>query len=150
MARKRARTVRRSRSAYGVFASHGWHDHWIARQMASNIKEHAGADVFIDIFDVQSGDRIEEKVRQGLTGCTELVSLLTPWSVDRNWVWSEMAGAWALEKRFVGVRYGLTLEEIDKNHGGLAILSPTNVIELNDFDIYLEELSERVKEAGNG
>jgi hypothetical protein len=61
-----------------------------------------------------------------------------------------MAAAWALEKRFVGVRYGLTLEEIDKNHGGLAILSPTNVIALNDVDLYLKELAARVRGAGNG
>jgi len=35
-----------------------------------------------------------------------------------------MAGAWALRKRFVGITYGLTLEQIDKEHGGLAILRP--------------------------
>lgn len=136
-------------SSYTVFVSHGWHDHWIARQMARNITEHTGADVFIDIFDIESGDRIEEQVRLGLQRCAELVSLLTPWSVDRNWIWSEMAGAWALEKRFVGVTYGVTLEAIDKSHGGLAILSPTNVIELNNFDKYIEELHRRVGEASD-
>ena len=131
-----------------VFVSHGWHDRWIAKQMASNIVARTGAEVFLDIFDVKSGDRIEEKVHAGLTGCSELVSLLTPWSVDRNWVWSEIAAAWALRKRYVAVMYGLTLDEIEKNHGGLAILSPTNVITLNEFDDYLNELSERVKVAG--
>jgi hypothetical protein len=127
-----------------VFISHGWHDRWIAGQIASNIK--ALADVFIDIFDIKSGDRIEEKVHAGLTACTELVSLLTPWSVDRNRVWSEMAGAWALKKRYVGVRYGLTLEQIEKDHGGLAMLSPTNVIELSDIETYLKELAARIEE----
>lgn len=79
--------------AYNVFVSHGWHDRWIASQIASDIRNKTGAEVFIDIFDIKSGDRIEEKVHSGLTGCTELISLLTPWSVDRNWVWSEMAAA---------------------------------------------------------
>ena len=41
---------------------------------------------------------IEQRVHEGLIACTELISLLTPWSVDRNQVWSEMAGAWALQK----------------------------------------------------
>lgn len=132
---------------YNVFVSHGWHDRWIARQMASSIVAETGAQVFIDIFDIQSGDRIEQRVHAGLSGCTELVSLLTPWSVDRNWVWSEMAGAWALRKRYVGVIYGLSLEEIEKNHGGLAMLSPTNVIGLNEFDTYLVELGKRVSAA---
>jgi hypothetical protein len=130
---------------YSVFVSHGWHDRWIARQIALSIKSEAEAEVFLDIFNVHSGDRIEEKVRDGLNSCSELISLLTPWSVDHNWVWSEMAGAWALRKRYVGVIYGLTLEQIEKNHGGLAILSPTNVIGLNDLDKYLKELSDRVK-----
>src|SRR5437588_377242 len=99
---------------YSVFVSHGWHDRWVAAQIAVNIRNQTDAEVFIDIFDIKSGDRIEAKVREGLAGCTELVSLLTPWSVDRNWVWSEMAGAWALGKRYVGVLYGLTIEQIDK------------------------------------
>jgi TIR domain len=128
---------------YNVFVSHGWHDRWIAQKMAEAIKR-AQATAFIDIFDVASGDRIEPKVHEGLTSCSELVSLLTPWSVDRNWVWSEIAGAWALRKRYVGVMCGLTLDDIDKKHGGLAVLSPTNVITLNDFDQYIRELKARV------
>ena len=134
---------------YTVFVSHGWHDRWIARQIALNIRNQAGAEVFIDIFDIKSGDRIEDKVHEGLVGCNELLSLLTPWSVDRNWVWSEMAAAWALRKRYVGVMYGLTLEQIDKDHGGLAMLSPTNVISLNDLDGYFNELGDRAKDAAN-
>jgi hypothetical protein len=134
---------------YSVFISHGWHDRWIARQVASSIRDATGAEVFIDIFDIMSGDRIEERVHSGLIGCTELVSLLTPWSVDRNWVWSEMAGAWALKKRYVGIVYGLTLEQIDRDHGGLAMLAPTNIINLNDFDVYLNELKVRVKDAAD-
>jgi hypothetical protein len=132
---------------YSVFVSHGWHDRWIARQIALNIRNQTGAEVFIDILDIKSGDRIEEKVHAGLVGCNELLSLLTPWSVDRNWVWSEMAGAWALRKRYVGVVYGLTLEQIDRDHGGLAMLSSTNAINLNELDGYLSELGERVKDA---
>lgn len=128
---------------YNVFVSHGWHDRWIAQKMAEAIKR-AQATAFIDIFDVASGDRIEPKVHEGLTSCSELVSLLTPWSVDRNWVWSEIAGAWALRKRYVGVMYGFILDDIDKKHGGLAVLSPTNVITLNDFDQYIRELKARV------
>jgi hypothetical protein len=39
---------------YNVFVSHGWHDRWIAKQIASNIRNDAGAEVFIDIFNIQS------------------------------------------------------------------------------------------------
>jgi hypothetical protein len=43
----------------------------------------------------------------------------------------------------------LPLEQIDRKHGGLAMLAPTNVRELNDFDIYLNELSLRVEVAAD-
>jgi hypothetical protein len=103
----------------------------------------AGGAPFIDIFDIKKGDRIEERVRMGIEHCAELVALLTPWSVDRNWVWTEIAAAWALKKRFVGVTYGVTIEEIERNHGGMACLGPTNVA-LDDFDEYIWELAERI------
>lgn len=127
---------------YRVFVSHGWHDRWIARQMARLIQE-AGAEPFIDIFDISKGDRIEDRIRDELPRCDELVALVTPWSVERNWVWTEIAAAWILRKRFVAVLYGLTLQEIVETHGGAACLSTTNIAMLDEFGDYLGELTAR-------
>jgi hypothetical protein len=44
---------------------------------------------------------------------------------------------------------GLRLNKIDKEHGGLAVLSPTNAISINDLDGYFNELSVRVEDARN-
>ena len=74
----------------------------------------------------------------------KLVALLTPWSVDRNWVWAEMSASWALRRRFVAVLYGLTIPQIENEHGGLAILAPTNVLAIDDFDDYIRELKQRI------
>ena len=134
--------------AYRVFISHGWHDRWIAKQMARHIAD-AGAMPFVDIFDIKKGDRIEAKVQEGLGSADELVALLTPWSVDRNWVWVEIAGAWALRKRYVGVLYGVTMSEIERDRGGLAVLAPTNCVAIDDFDDYVFELKERIKVVGS-
>jgi hypothetical protein len=110
--------------------------------------EDVGATPFIDIFDVKKGDRIETKIQQGLGAANELVALLTPWSVERNWVWTEIGGAWGSHKRCVGVLYGLTREEIEKK-GGLAVLASTNLcVAINEFDDYLHELKQRI-EASN-
>jgi TIR domain len=130
--------------AHSVFISHGWHDRWIAKQMARLIAE-AGATPFIDIFDLKKGDRIEARIQEGLDHASELIALLTPWSVDRNWVWAEMAAAWALRKRYVGVLYGLTMNEIEQDRGGLAMLAPTNCLAIDEFDHYITELKERVR-----
>ncbi|MGJ0395686.1 MAG: toll/interleukin-1 receptor domain-containing protein [Methylocystis sp.] len=78
--------------AYRIFISHGWHDRWIARQMARLVAD-AGGSPFIDIFDIEISDRIAERVLEGTRECRELVALLTPWSVERNWVWAEIAAA---------------------------------------------------------
>ena len=129
---------------YTVFISHGWHDRWIAGQMARLIAER-GAEPFVDVFDIRKGDRIAERVRDGLTHCDELLALLTPWSVRRNWVWTEVGSAWGSGKRVVGVLYGLTLTEVEREQGGAACLSTTNVALLDEFDHYLSELTERVK-----
>jgi hypothetical protein len=133
--------------AYVVFVSHGWHDRWIAKQMARSILE-VGGIPFIDFFDIKRGDRIEPEIQRGLAEATEPVALLTPWSVDRNWVWSEIAAAWALRKRYVGVLYGLTIAEIEKDRGGLAMLAPTNLVSIDEFDDYIKELGERVAIGG--
>ncbi|RNJ50267.1 toll/interleukin-1 receptor domain-containing protein [Methylocystis hirsuta] len=130
--------------AYRIFISHGWHDRWIARQMARLVAD-AGGSPFIDIFDIEIGDRIAERVLEGTRECRELVALLTPWSVERNWVWAEIAAVWALGKRFVGVTYGVTIEEIEKNHGGMAFLGATNLVALDDFDGYISQLAQRIR-----
>ena len=127
-----------------VFISHGWHDRWVAKQMARIVRE-AGAVPFIDIFDIQKGDRIEQRVKKGIRTCTELVALITPWSVDRRWVWTEIAAVWALEKRFTAIFYGINMRDVEDKHGGLACIAPTNVSSLDDFDQYASELAARVK-----
>lgn len=103
----------------------------------------AGASPFIDVFDIEAGDKIPERVLLGLRQCNELVALLTPWSVDRKWVWTEISAAWALGKRFIPVIYGISIDDIRKNHGGLAFVADTNIIALDDFDNYISELFER-------
>ena len=54
-------------------------------------------------------------------------------------------GGWALRKRYVGVLSRFTIEGIEKNHGGMACLGPTNVIALDDYEEYIREMSERAR-----
>ena len=129
--------------AYRVFVSHGWNDRWVAAQMARSIKD-IGVEPFIDIFDIKKGDRIEHRIQTELPKCDELVVLLTPWSVRRNWVWTEVGAAWGLGKRIVGVLYGLTIQDVEREHGGMAALAPTNCLGLEEFDAYISELKTRV------
>jgi hypothetical protein len=58
--------------------------------------------------------------------------------VDRSW------GRLGLGKRVVGVLYGLSITDIEREHGGMAALGPTNCLGLDEFDTYISELRTRI------
>ncbi len=135
--------------SYRVFVSHGWADRWVAEQLARRLRDACGADTFIDVFDIEKGDDFETRIFGELRRCRELVVLLTPWSVNRNWVWVEIGAARALDLRIVPVLYQVSLEEIDRR-GGKTFLGGKSVVEINDVDEYLIELAKRVEAASDG
>lgn len=129
-----------------VFISHGWADRWVADQLARRIRDDCGAEVFVDIFDIAKGDDFEDRIFGEMHRCQELIVLLTPWSVERNWVWVEIGAARALGLRIVPILYHVSLEEIDNERGGKTFLGAKNVVDVNEIDQYLLELAKRVKE----
>ena len=68
-------------------------------------------------------------------------------SAMRSWVWIELGAAWSREIPILAVFHGMGVEDLDKTGQGKAILEDINVLELNNFDSYLEELGARVEEA---
>lgn len=133
---------------YGVFISHGSADTWIASQMARCIRD-CDASTFLDEADISKGDNFKEVIHKEIGKSKELVALFTPWSVKRFWVWVEIGAAWGQGKRIIAVLHGLTLSELEKWGGGKAILEDINILDLNDFDRYIDEMRERVKKEQN-
>ncbi len=131
---------------YRIFISHGSEDSWVASQIARRIKQDTRAESFLDVYDIAKGDDFETKIFEMLPSCDELIALLTPWSMNRNWVWTEIGAARVLEKRILGVLYGVNIETLRNEGGGMACLSSKNVVSINEFEIYLAELKKRVKE----
>ena len=74
----------------------------------------SGAETFIDAYDIARGDDIEDRIVEAMKTCRELVAFITPWSVDRNWVWTELGAARGLGLRIVAVLYEITLDTIDR------------------------------------
>ncbi len=130
-----------------VFISHGSRDTWIARQMARCVGD-CGAETFIDVNDITTGDDFKAQIRGEIARSDELVALFTPSSIDRSWVWVEIGAAWALGKRIVGIIYGMTIAQFEKGGGGRAVLADLHLRDLNDFDTYLDELRRRIGNAG--
>ena len=133
---------------YGVFISHGSADTWIARQIARCIKD-CDAATFLDEADISKGDNFKEVIHKELGKSKELVALFTPWSVKRFWVWVEIGAAWGQGQRIIVVLHGLTQSELEELGGSKAILEDINILELNNFDRYIDELKERVKKEQN-
>ncbi|MGO9170638.1 MAG: toll/interleukin-1 receptor domain-containing protein [Rhodomicrobium sp.] len=132
---------------YRIFISHGSEDSWVASQFARRIRQDAKAESFLDVYDIAKGDDFESQIFETVPKRDELIALLTPWSVNRNWVWTEIGAARVLGKRIVGILYGVTIERLREDHGGTACLNSKNVMSINEFEIYLGELKKRVKES---
>ena len=141
---------RKTSLKYQLFVSHGWDDRWVAGQMARLAEEKAGVSAFVDIYDIKTGDRIADHVKNGLTACDELVALLTPRSAGRSWIWTEIGGVWTANKRVVGVLYGLTFDEIRNHYGGAACLEGVNCITIDEFEAYVEQLARRAAAQARG
>jgi len=129
---------------YRVFVSHGSSDLWVAQQIDRRIREDTEAETFIDAFDISKGDDIEDRVFAEIVRANELVVLLTPRSVDRNWVWVEIGAARASKCRIVPILYDTTLDEIEDERGGSTFLRAKNVVDINGMDDYLKDLKRRV------
>ena len=98
---------------------------------------------------MKSGDDIEDRIFQAIQKVDELLVLLTPWGIDRNWLWIEIGAARALERRIVPILYQVTLPGLDEK-GGSTFLRAKNVVDINDLESYLIELKDRSLRTQNG
>lgn len=150
MVKKRERDTPRSPSGrnrpnYQVFVSHATADKWVATVICEKI-EATGASTFRDDRDIDGGDDIPENIRQQITRSREMVVLLTPESVDRQWVSLEVGAAWGRRSNY---RIVTILDHVGTDRIPELIKSK-RAIRINDIDLYLRNLSSRVKKAKDG
>jgi len=75
-----------------VFVSHSGRDTRVAKQIAREIST-CGAEVFLDEAEIDIGADFEEAILASLDKADELVVLLTPWALDRPYIWAEIGAA---------------------------------------------------------
>ena len=127
-----------------VFVSHSGTDTWVARQIARGITD-CGATPFLDEAEINVGADFEHDILAFLKKAHELVVLLTPWALDRPYVWAELGAAWYRQIPIVVLLQGLSATELQERARVPALLKRRNLISLNDVDRYLEELRKRVQ-----
>jgi hypothetical protein len=128
-----------------VFVSHCGQDTWIAKKIARDI-ERCGAKPFLDEAEIDAGADFEEDIRDYLEQADELVVLLTPWALDRAYVWIELGAAWGRRIPIVALLLGITPEDLQSRAGIPVLLKRRDLLELNDIETYLEQLRKRSNE----
>lgn len=126
-----------------VFISHFSGDTWIARQIAKEI-EGLRAETFLDVVDIATGDVFEDVMRTQLDEADELLVLLTPEALERPYVWMEVGAAWMQQKRIIGVLYRVSAADLATRERTPALLRSIHLRPLNEFEVYLDELRERI------
>jgi len=127
-----------------IFLSHSSRDTWVAKQLAREI-EGCGASVFLDEAEIDVGADFEEDILAFLERAHELVVVLTPWALERPYVWAEIGAAWGRRIRIVGLLHGITAGELQSRPGIPVLLKKRDLLDLNDVDTYLEQLRQRIQ-----
>ena len=133
----------RTKAGRLVFVSHSGPDTWVARQIAREIAAR-GATPFLDEANIDAGADFEEEILNFLERAHELVVLLTPWGLDRPYVWAEIGAAWSRRIPIVALLLGITPNELQTRPGVPLLLKKRDVLELNQIDTYLDQLAVRI------
>src|SRR5262249_8048748 len=100
---------------------------------------------FLDEAAIGVGADFEEEILAFLDQADELVVLLTPWALNRPYVWAELGAAWGRRIPIHVLLYGMTSGEFHSKPEIPVFVKKRNLIELNKIDTYLAELRKRVR-----
>ena len=128
---------------YNIFISHSSIDTWVA----SRIQKEIGNEdtfVFLDQGCIDIGDDFEKVILKELRKAKEVIVLLTPWALERPYVWMEIGAAWGLGIRVIGVLHGISFNDLNENGSNPILLKKSNLIQLNDLDKYLDQVQSRI------
>jgi hypothetical protein len=125
---------------YQIFVSHATADKWLAVTLCEKLEE-AGASTFRDDRDIDGGDDIPERIRSEIKKSREVVVLLTPDSVNRQWILLEVGAAWGWSKA-IRITPILCHVNVDPIPG---MLKAKKAVHINDLHNLIAEVRRRVK-----
>jgi hypothetical protein len=88
--------------------------------------------------------RFEQEILEALRQAQELVVLITPWALQRSYVWLEIGAAWLKGIPIIVLLLGVTTADFQEKANVPIALKERNLLSLNDVDRYLSELAGRV------
>ncbi|WP_428236451.1 toll/interleukin-1 receptor domain-containing protein [Gracilimonas sp.] len=120
-----------------IFISHSSKDKWAARRISQEL-EGLGASTFLDEKDIKTGESIDDKIQEHLHDSDDLLILVSPSSVESQWVLIELGGALALKKNVIPIFLYVGANEIPKPIGKLLGR------DINDIEKYYAEVSSKI------
>lgn len=133
---------------YLTFISHSSEDTWVAKKLSIDCRS-AGADTFLDEAQIAVGANFEDDILAALRNANELVVLITPWALQRPYVWLEIGAAWYKGIPIIILLLGVSASEFQEKATVPVTLKERNLLPLNNVDRYLAELAERVNGSGS-
>jgi hypothetical protein len=123
-------------------------DTWIALQVAKELKAF-GVETFVDAADIQTGDELDDVIRDELINSDEFVVILHPDVLSSPFVQLELGAAWGQKMRIVGLLYRMTAEDITSGPRTPVQLKKVLLRDLNtEFPKYVREVRRRLKKDG--
>jgi TIR domain len=135
---KSAKRKARHSKDYLVFISHSSSDRWIAEVIAEKIGS-IGASCWLDEKDLEGGEVIVDRIINGIDLCDEALVLISPQSVQSQWVAFEIGGVRAQHKRVTPILNNVRPDD-------MAPMKDIKGIDLNKFDRFLNQLEKRVNQ----
>src|SRR5690349_11991982 len=98
-----------------LYFAHAHEDREMALPLAKKMMA-SGIDVWFDQWEIKIGDSLRRKMESGLSTCTHFLVLLTPQSVGKPWVETEIDAGFLRsvggQARFLGIRVGVPIEKL--------------------------------------
>ncbi len=99
-----------------VYLAHAFEDkEALARPLANRLMEN-GIEPWFDEWEIRAGDSLLRKMEEGLDNCTHFLAVLTPTSLNKAWVQTEIDAGFIKavggKSKFIGVRCGVAVDDL--------------------------------------
>lgn len=125
---------------FSVFFSYSTKDRDQGRVICNMLKT-SNIPVFFAERELKPGDQFDEEIRKALVDSQQLWVLVTPNSLNSEWVLTEWGAAWSLEKRIIPILFRCAPEQIPDR------LRSRHCIDYSDVQKLVQELSKN--QSGN-
>jgi TIR domain len=99
---------------------------------------------FLDEADVEVGEDFEEHILEFLEQTHELLVPLTPWALERPYVWAEIGAAWGRRIPIIAILHGMTATELQAKSGIPVFLKKRDFLDINNIETSFQQLKSRM------